>query len=90
MARDYLAPPDRVLRGGPAFTNVPRARMGSWIRLVRRAAANGDETAHLRQSSGMATLDGLAHRNFVLLKPERSVEVARDVVAGSDMKGDAS
>ena len=51
---------------------------------------SGARVAHLGLCSGMATLDGLAHYNFVFLKPERSVEVARDVVAGSHAKGDAS
>ena len=35
-------------------------------------------------------MEGLAHRDFVLLEPERSVEVARAVVAGSNVEGDAS
>ena len=83
--------PSEITLAWASVYEVPRARMGSWIRLVRRAAANGDETAHLPPNArGLATLDGLAHRNFVFLKPERSVEVARDVVAGSDVKGDAS
>jgi hypothetical protein len=65
------------------------------IQLMRAALPEerldpGEESAHLRHGPRMATLDGLAHRNFVFLKPERSVEVARAVVAGSNVKGDAS
>src|SRR5215204_4651342 len=86
-----------VHRGGRA------AREGGSFRLALVVTAGGEPhvTEHANNvlgaasfisasCAGTATLDGFAHCNFVFLKTERSVEVARDVVAGSGVKGDAS
>ena len=69
-------PPATIRSAGPTHANGDIGQ-----RMATRVGA---------QRSGMAVLGALAHYNFVFLKPERSVEVARDVVAGSDMEGNAS
>ena len=75
------------LRAGGSTGGGPIPGAGARSREGRRAGLAG--TAATAPAS-RAPLDGLAHGNFVFLKPERSVEVARDVVAGTNVKGDAS